>query len=252
LNEVISISDILISLRGISKEYVSESGIIKVIEEITIDIKKEFLAILGPSGCGKSTLLRIIAGVEKYSRGEIIYAEGKIPKMGFVFQFPSLLPWMTVLENVALPLKNSGMRKEEARETARRYLSLVGLAGFEDLYPHELSGGMRQRVNFARALAVQPEILLMDEPFSNLDPLTAETLRAEVLDIWLSGITPLKGIVMVTHAVDEAIFLADRIVILTPRPSKIAKEIKVDLPRPRNRRSPEFEKLEDLVYSFVS
>ncbi|MGB9725153.1 MAG: ABC transporter ATP-binding protein [Fervidicoccaceae archaeon] len=252
MNEVISISDILISLRGISKEYVSESGIIKVIEEITIDIKKEFLAILGPSGCGKSTLLRIIAGVEKYSRGEIIYAEGNIPKMGFVFQFPSLLPWMTVLENVALPLKNSGMRKEEARETARRYLSLVGLAGFEDLYPHELSGGMRQRVNFARALAVQPEILLMDEPFSNLDPLTAETLRAEVLDIWLSGITPLKGIVMVTHAVDEAIFLADRIVILTPRPSKIAKEIKVDLPRPRNRRSPEFEKLEDLVYSFVS
>jgi len=245
-------SDVLISLRGISKEFVSQNSVIRVIDSITLDIKKEFLVILGPSGCGKSTLLRIIAGVEKYSRGEIIYAEGRIPKMGFVFQFPSLLPWMSVIENVALPLKNMGYSREEAEQTAKRYLSLVGLSGFEELYPHELSGGMRQRVNFARALAIQPEILLMDEPFSSLDPLTAETLRAEILDIWLSGITPLKGIVMVTHAVDEAIFLADRIVILTPRPSRIAKEIKVDLPRPRNRRSPEFEKMEDLVYSFVS
>jgi len=245
-------SDVLISLRGISKEFVSQNNVIRVIDDITLDIKKEFLVILGPSGCGKSTLLRIIAGVEKYSRGEIIYAEGRIPKMGFVFQFPSLLPWMSVIENVALPLKNMGYSREEAEQTAKRYLSLVGLSGFEELYPHELSGGMRQRVNFARALAIQPEILLMDEPFSSLDPLTAETLRAEILDIWLSGITPLKGIVMVTHAVDEAIFLADRIVILTPRPSRIAKEIKVDLPRPRNRRSPEFEKMEDLVYSFVS
>jgi len=245
-------SDVLISLRGISKEFVSQNSVIKVIDDITLDIKKEFLVILGPSGCGKSTLLRIIAGVEKYSRGEIIYAEGRIPKMGFVFQFPSLLPWMSVIENVALVLKNMGYSREEAEQTAKRYLSLVGLSGFEELYPYELSGGMRQRVNFARALAIQPEILLMDEPFSSLDPLTAETLRAEILDIWLSGITPLKGIVMVTHAVDEAIFLADRIVILTPRPSRIAKEIKVDLPRPRNRRSPEFEKMEDLVYSFVS
>jgi len=245
-------SDVLISLRGISKEFVSQNSVIRVIDDITLDIKKEFLVILGPSGCGKSTLLRIIAGVEKYSRGEIIYAEGRMPKMGFVFQFPSLLPWMSVIENVALPLKNMGYSREEAEQTAKRYLSLVGLSGSEELYPHELSGGMRQRVNFARALAIQPEILLMDEPFSSLDPLTAETLRAEILDIWLSGITPLKGIVMVTHAVDEAIFLADRIVILTPRPSRIAKEIKVDLPRPRNRRSPEFEKMEDLVYSFVS
>ncbi|MEM0046300.1 MAG: ABC transporter ATP-binding protein [Fervidicoccaceae archaeon] len=243
---------ILISLRKISKEYVSENGKVKVIDDITMDIKKEFLVILGPSGCGKSTLLRIIAGVENYSGGEIIYNEGRMPKMGFVFQFPSLLPWMNVLENVALPLKNLGLDRERATETARRYISLVGLSGSEYLYPHELSGGMRQRVNFARALAIQPEILLMDEPFSNLDPLTAETLRAEILDIWLSGITPLKAIVMVTHSVDEAIFLADRIVILTPRPSRISKEIKVDLPRPRNRRSQDFEALEDLIYSLVS
>jgi NitT/TauT family transport system ATP-binding protein len=244
--------DVLISLRKISKSYKSENGIVKVIDDITMDIKKEFLVILGPSGCGKSTLLRIIAGVESYSGGEIYYASGRVPKIGFVFQFPSLLPWMTVIDNVSLPLKNMGLGKDEAKETAKRYLSLVGLSGFEELYPYELSGGMRQRVNLARALAIQPEILLMDEPFSNLDPLTAESLRAEVLDIWLSGITPLKAIVMITHSVDEAIFLADRIVILTPRPSKIAKELKVNLPRPRNRRSPEFEQLEDLVYSYVS
>lgn len=243
---------VLFSIKNLSKKYKGESGEITVIDNITLDVYNEFLVILGPSGCGKSTLLRIIAGVDKPSSGEIIYRDLKSPKFGFVFQFPSLIPWLTVLENVALPLRSQGMSKTEAENIAKKYVSLVGLGGFEKAYPFELSGGMRQRVNLARGLAIQPEVLLMDEPFSNLDPLTAENLRAEILDIWLSNITPLRGIIMVTHSVDEAIFLADRIVILTPRPAKISNIVTVDLPRPRNRRSPEFEKIEDIVYSYVS
>ncbi|AFH42276.1 ABC transporter ATP-binding protein [Fervidicoccus fontis] len=244
--------NLLLSIKNLSKSFKSNSGEIKVIDNISLDIYNEFFVILGPSGCGKSTLLRIIAGVDKPTSGNIIFQTGKPPRFGFVFQFPSLIPWITVLENVAIVLKNMGIPKNEAEESAKKYLSIVGLSGFENVYPYELSGGMRQRVNLARALSVQPEILLMDEPFSNLDPLTAENLRAEILDIWLSNITPMKAIIMVTHSVDEAIFLADRIVILTPRPSKISNIVNVDLPRPRNRRSPEFEKIEDLVYSYVS
>lgn len=244
----------LVVLKSIVKEYGDKGRSVRVLDGINLEIGSEILAILGPSGCGKSTLLRIIAGVEKPTSGEVIYraVDKNRPQIGFVFQSPSLVPWLTVLENVALPLRARGMPKREAEEHARRYLSLVGLQEFEDFYPDELSGGMRQRVNLARALSIGPEILLMDEPFSQLDPLTAENLRAELLDIWLSGLAPIKSIVLVTHDVIEAVYIADRIAILTSRPARVAAVVNVNLPRPRNRLSPDFTKLVDLIYEYVS
>lgn len=246
--------DHLVVLRNIVKEYGDRGKRVRVLDGINLEIRSEILAILGPSGCGKSTLLRIIAGVEKPSSGEIIYRTSNRdrPPIGFVFQSPSLLPWLTVLENVALPLRARGVPKKEAEETARKYLSLVGLQEFENFYPDELSGGMKQRVNLARALGIEPEILLMDEPFSHLDPLTAENLRAELLDIWLSSLAPVKAIVLVTHDVVEAVYTADRIAILTPRPARVASIINIDISRPRNRLSQEFTKIVDLVYEYVS
>jgi len=251
---VAELVETLVILDNISKEYGSRGKSVRVIDNISLEIGSEFLAILGPSGCGKSTLLRMIAGVEKPSSGRIVYKthDKGSPSVGFVFQSPNLIPWLTALENVALPLKARGIPAREAEEIARRYLSLVGLQEFENFYPDELSGGMKQRVNIARALSVEPEILLMDEPFSHLDPLTAESLRAELLDIWLSGLSPVKAVVLVTHDVIEAVYMADRIVILTPRPARISKIVSVNLPRPRNRLSPEFGKLVDLVYEYVS
>ncbi|MEM1853600.1 MAG: ABC transporter ATP-binding protein [Thermofilaceae archaeon] len=241
----------VLSIEDVRKSFRQGGNVVQVLDGISLEVGEEFIAILGPSGCGKTTLLRIIAGVEKPDGGRIVIHD-KTPRVGFIFQFPTLLPWLTVLDNVALPLRANGMSWREAREKAHKYLSLTGLQAFEDFYPRELSGGMKQRVNIARALAVEPTILLMDEPFSNLDPLTAESLRTEILDLWTLKVTTVRAIIMVTHSVDEAIFMADRVVILTPRPGKIRGIIEVDLPRPRDRRSPEFQKLEDKVYELIS
>ncbi|MEM4875446.1 MAG: ABC transporter ATP-binding protein [Thermofilaceae archaeon] len=241
----------VLSIEDVRKSFKQGGNVVQVLDGISLEVGEEFIAILGPSGCGKTTLLRIIAGVEKPDGGRIVIHD-KTPRVGFIFQFPTLLPWLTVLDNVALPLRANGMSWREAREKAHKYLSLTGLQAFEDFYPRELSGGMKQRVNIARALAVEPTILLMDEPFSNLDPLTAESLRTEILDLWTLKVTTVRAIIMVTHSVDEAIFMADRVVILTPRPGKIRGIIEVDLPRPRDRRSPEFQKLEDKVYELIS
>jgi len=241
----------VLSIVDVRKAFKQDGNVVQVLDGISLEVGEEFIAILGPSGCGKTTLLRIIAGVEKPDGGRIVIHD-RTPKVGFIFQFPTLLPWLTVLDNVALPLRANGMSWREARERAHKYLSLTGLQAFEDFYPRELSGGMKQRVNIARALAVEPTILLMDEPFSNLDPLTAESLRTEILDLWTLKVTTVRAIIMVTHSVDEAIFMADRLVILTPRPAKIRGIIEVDLPRPRDRRSPEFQKLEDKVYELIS
>ncbi|MEM4020225.1 MAG: ABC transporter ATP-binding protein [Thermofilaceae archaeon] len=241
----------VLSIEDVRKSFRQGGNVVQVLDGISLEVGEEFIAILGPSGCGKTTLLRIIAGVEKPDGGRIVIHD-RTPRVGFIFQFPTLLPWLTVLDNVALPLRANGMSWREAREKAHKYLSLTGLQAFEDFYPRELSGGMKQRVNIARALAVEPTILLMDEPFSNLDPLTAESLRTEILDLWTLKVTTVRAIIMVTHSVDEAIFMADRVVILTPRPAKIRGIIEVDLPRPRDRRSPEFQKLEDKVYELIS
>jgi NitT/TauT family transport system ATP-binding protein len=242
---------VVLSLVEVSKTFKQDSRSLPVLDKITLDVGEEFVAILGPSGCGKTTLLRIIAGLEKPDSGKVVLHK-QDARVGFIFQFPTLLPWLTVLDNVALPLRANGMSWSEARERAKKYLSLVGLQTFEDFFPKELSGGMKQRVNIARALAVEPTILLMDEPFSNLDPLTAESLRSEILDLWSLGVTTVRAIIMVTHSVDEAIFMADRLVILTPRPAKIAGIVEVSIPRPRDRRSPEFQKLEDKVYELIA
>ncbi|ABL77424.1 ABC transporter ATP-binding protein [Thermofilum pendens] len=241
----------ILSIRNIVKTFKEGGKTLPVLDHISFDVGEEFVAILGPSGCGKTTLLRIIAGLEKADSGEIVFARGD-SRIGFIFQSPTLLPWLTVLENVALPLRANGVPRREAEEKARKYISLVGLQAFENFYPHELSGGMKQRVNIARALAVEPVLLLMDEPFSQLDPLTAESLRSEILDMWMWGVTTVRAIIMVTHNVDEAVFMADRIIVLTTRPAKIAGIVHVDLPRPRDRRSPEFQKVEDQVYEYIS
>lgn len=241
----------VLTLNNVRKTFREDGKTLEVLGGITLEIGEEFISVLGPSGCGKTTLLRLIAGLEKADGGEIIFhTEDK--RIGFVFQSPTLLPWLTVLDNVALPLVSQGARWREAREKARKFLSLVGLLPFEDFYPRELSGGMRQRVNIARALVVEPTLLLMDEPFSQLDPLTAESLRTEVLDLWLYGVTTVRAIMMVTHNVDEAILMSDRIVVLTPRPARVAGLITVDIPRPRDRRSPQFQQLEDKIYELIS
>ncbi len=245
----------LIRIEKVTKYYETDSKRVEVLKELSFDIDEELLVILGPSGCGKTTLLKIIAGIDRPSSGKIIYLDRyskSPPVFGFVFQTPTLIPWISVLENVILPLEARGVDPDEAREIGRRYLSLVGLSSFEDFYPGELSIGMMQRVNLARALAISPDILLMDEPFTALDPLTAENLRAELLDLWISGVTTIRSIVMVTNAVDEAIYMGDRIIVLSPRPARVVANIPIELERPRNRRSEEFQRLEDMVYEYIS
>ncbi|RFA94661.1 ABC transporter ATP-binding protein [Pyrobaculum aerophilum] len=242
----------LIEVNKIKKKY----GKVEVFNDLSIDIETgEFVALLGPSGCGKSTLLRIIAGLERPDSGEVRFrgepVRGPRREIALMFQSPTLLPWKTAEDNVALPLVARGMGWREAREAAARYLALVGLSGFEEAYPKQLSGGMQQRVALARALAVEPEVLLLDEPFSALDPLTAESLRAELVRIWHENLSTVHTVIMVTHAVDEAVYMANRVVVLSTRPAKIVADIKINLPYPRNRKSPEFQKYLDQVYTYI-
>ncbi len=197
-------------------------------------LEGEFLCLVGPSGCGKTTLLRLVAGLERPTAGKVRLAGGEMDRprriVGIVFQEPTLMDWRTVVANVALPLEVDGFRKEEARRQARMLLDLVGLSGFEEAYPAQLSGGMAQRVALARALVHNPHLLLLDEPFGALDALTREQMGQELLHIWQAR---RKTVVMVTHSVPEAVFLADRVLVLGPRPASIVAEVAMDLPRPR-------------------
>jgi NitT/TauT family transport system ATP-binding protein len=228
-----------------------------VLDHVSLRLEQnEIVGLLGRSGCGKSSLLRIVAGLARPAAGEVAYrgvkVVGPVNNIAMVFQSFALFPWLSVLENVELGLKARKVSAAESRKRALAAIDLIGLDGFESAYPKELSGGMRQRVGFARALVVQPDILLMDEPFSALDVLTAETLRTDLLDLWVEGRMPIKSILMVTHNIEEAVLMCDRIIILSSNPGRIAAEIKVSLPHPRNRLDPAFRQLVDQIYATMT
>lgn len=251
-------SEAIIEARTVEKYYEQPHGArVQVIAPTSLAIYPEkILALLGPSGSGKSTLLRMLTGLAKPSSGDVLWhgqpLAGQIPNVAIVFQSFALFPWLTVLENVEAPLEARGMAPIERRKKSLRVLDTVGLDGFESAYPKELSGGMKQRVGFARALVVEPEVLFMDEPFSALDVLTAENLRGELLELWLSKKMPTNSIFIVTHNIEEAVLLADRIVVLGRNPGLVRVDFEVDLPRPRDRKNRRFVELVDYVYKVMT
>jgi len=224
-----------------------------VLEGMNLELREgQIVGLLGRSGSGKSTLLRLIAGLSEPSSGRLNYLgapiSGPASGIAMVFQSFALFPWLSVFENVALGLEAQRMPRAEIRKRSLAAIDLIGLDGFESAYPRELSGGMRQRVGFARALVVHPNILLMDEPFSALDVLTAETLRTDFLDLWGEGRMPIKGVVLVTHNIEEAVLMCDRILVFGSNPGRILSEIRVSLPQPRNRLDPSFRELVESIY----
>lgn len=246
----------MLEVKDISRSFTEDSKRITIIEKVGFGVSpEEFVCVIGPSGCGKSTLLRMIAGLDKPTTGEILYRDDPIKEINLhtaiVFQSFALLPWLTVMQNVCLGLEARGISPKERIKRAEIYIDKVGLEGFEEAYPRELSGGMKQRVGLARALAVEPELLLMDEPFSALDALTAENLREEVIDLWQDESLQLSAIVMVTHSIEEAVYLADRVVVMSSRPSKVISDVPIELPRPRNRRETAFNNITDEIYSLI-
>lgn len=226
------------------------------VQDVNLVLREgEFVVLLGPSGCGKSTLLRIITGLQPPSEGAVLFRgeplRGVNPHATIVFQTFALFPWLTVLENVEIALKARGVPAKLRVARALDWIDVVGLDGFEMAYPRELSGGMRQKVGFARAMAVEPELLCLDEPFSALDVLSAESLRGELLELWTDGKIPTKAILMVTHNIEEAVYLADRIVVMEKNPGRIVHELHVGLPHPRQRKSPEYARIMDQVYALL-
>jgi NitT/TauT family transport system ATP-binding protein len=254
---MITTNTALIDVRDVTKSFATDGGEKTVLSGVTLAIHRgEIVALLGRSGSGKSTLLRCIAGLIAPTTGTVAFKgsvlNGANPGTALVFQSFALLPWLTVLENVELGLEAKGIRPEARRESALRAIDQIGLDGFESAYPKELSGGMRQRVGFARALVVEPDVLLMDEPFSALDVLTSENLRGELVRMWGDGTLPTRTALIVTHNIEEAIQLADRVVVLDSNPGRIKAELTIDLPQPRDRRSLEFEALVDQVYGILT
>ena len=248
----------LLKLTSIRKSFKkSEGDDYLVLDGVDLSIEEgEIVALLGRSGSGKSTLLRIISGLAKPGSGDVVYCGkpvlGPTQGLAMVFQSFALFPWLTVLENVELGLDALGIPQAERRRKALAAIDLIGLDGFESAYPKELSGGMRQRVGFARALVVEPTLLLMDEPFSALDVLTAETLRTDLIELWLERRIPTKGILLVSHNIEEAVLLADRIVILGSNPGRVVTEITVPLAQPRDREAPAFRMIVDNVYELMT
>ena len=248
----------IIRAQQIEKYYAQPSqNRIQVISPTDLSIVPgEILALLGPSGSGKSTMLRVLTGLSKPSAGQVFWHEKPISQaeinVSIVFQSFALFPWLTVLENVEAPLQARGIDPDERRERSLRMLDTVGLDGFQAAYPKELSGGMRQRVGFARALVVEPEVLFMDEPFSALDVLTAENLRSELLELWSNKTMPTKAVFIVTHNIEEAVLLADRIIVLGRNPGHIRTDFKVELAHPRDRKSQPFTHLVDYIYKVLT
>src|SRR6202050_5375744 len=239
----------IIRAEKIEKYYAQPSqNRIQVISATDLEIVPgEILALLGPSGSGKSTMLRMLTGLSTPTAGQVFWHQKPIAgaeiNVSIVFQSFALFPWLTVLENVEAPLQARGVEPEERRARSLKMLDTVGLDGFEAAYPKELSGGMRQRVGFARALVVDPELLLMDEPFSALDVLTAETLRADFPDLWVEKKLPIKSVLLVTHNIEEAVLMCDRILVLASSPGRITAEIKVPFAHPRSRLDPPFRQM---------
>ena len=250
--------EVLCELRHVDKEFPQGKGApLRVLADISLAIRpNEVVALLGPSGCGKSTILRILAGLTAPTRGEVLYhaapLSGLDPGLGFVFQSFALYPWMTVAQNVEAVLRAKGLSREEATSRASQAIRTVGLAGFEGAYPRELSGGMKQRVGMARAFSLDPELLFMDEPFSQVDALTAESLRAEVLDIWAAKDKHPSSIVMVSHDIKEVVYMADRIVVLDANPGRVRTVVENTLPRPRDYRSPGLLQLVDRLHDVIT
>jgi NitT/TauT family transport system ATP-binding protein len=248
----------IIEARNLEKFFEQPEGNrIEVIAPTSLSIAPgAIVALLGPSGSGKSTLLRMLTGLAKPSSGEVLWhgrpLDGQIPNVAIVFQSFALFPWLSVLENVEAPLLARGVGAVERHKRALKMLDVVGLDGFESAYPKELSGGMKQRVGFARAMVVQPEVLFMDEPFSALDVLTAENLRSELLELWLSKKMPISTIFIVTHNIDEAVLLADRVIVLGRNPGRIRADFTIDLPQWRERKSKQFVGYVDYIYTVMT
>jgi len=244
----------LLEVKDVAKSFPKPDGQeLLVLEGVNLRLAEgQIVGLLGRSGSGKSTLLRLIAGLSEPSGGELHYMGAPVhgPALGIsmVFQSFALYPWLTVYENVALGLEAQRLPRPEIRRRTLAAIDLIGLDGFESAYPRELSGGMRQRVGFARALVVHPNILLMDEPFSALDVLTAETLRTDFLDLWSEGRMPIKGVILVTHNIEEAVLMCDRILVFGSNPGRVLSEIEVSLPQPRKRLDPNFRELVERIY----
>ena len=251
-------SEAIIEAVGVEKSYPQPDGTrIQVVGATNLVVEQgKIIALLGPSGCGKSTLLRILTGLSEPSSGQLLWhgkaLNGQTPNVAIVFQSFALFPWLTVLQNVEAPLEAKGVPEVERRKRALRALDTVGLDGFETAYPKELSGGMKQRVGFARALVVEPEVLFMDEPFSALDVLTAENLRNELLELWLSKKMPTSAIFIVTHNIEEAVMLADRVMVLGRNPARVRSDFNIRLKHPRDRKTAKFVELVDYIYKVMT
>jgi NitT/TauT family transport system ATP-binding protein len=244
----------VLAVRGAKKAFRRPNGEpLVVLESVDLTLREgELVGLLGRSGSGKSTLLRLIAGLSKPNGGSVEYlgktVDGPPPGIAMVFQSFALFPWLTVLDNVEVGLEAMGVPPAEMRSRALRAIDMIGLDGYESAFPRELSGGMRQRVGFARAVVTHPNVLLMDEPFSALDVLTAETLRTDFLDLWSEGQLPIKSVILVTHNIEEAVQMCDRILLFASNPGRIMLELKIDLPHPRDRQDPAFRALVERIY----
>ena len=248
----------IVSVEHVSLDFKKEKEQLPVITDVSMTAcKNEFITITGPSGCGKSTLLRIIAGLNKPTSGVVKFRDkpiiGPRAEIAMIFQNFVLLPWRTALENVLFGLSSrKDFTEAQKRDIALKALEDTGLKGFENVYPGELSGGMKQRVGIARAMALEPEVLLMDEPFSALDNLTAEHLRREIYSLLINPSSPIKAVIMVSHNVDEIVELSDRVIVLSPRPGRVVGDLEIGMPRPRNKKSEEFFGWVDRLYSLLA